>query len=54
MSWTPASDYVVYCRSGNRSGQTSTMMEELGFVTVHDVDGGIAAWVEAGVPTGGF
>lgn len=50
----PASDYVVYCRSGNRSSQTLTMMEELGFVTVHDVDGGIAAWVEAGVPTAGF
>lgn len=47
-------DYVVYCRSGNRSGQTATMMEELGFVTVHDVDGGIAAWLDAGLPTGGF
>lgn len=42
--------YLLYCRSGNRSGQTRALMEELGFTDVADVDGGILAWVEAGLP----
>ena len=43
--------YVLYCRSGNRSGQTLAMMGQLGFTSVQDVDGGILAWEEAGLPT---
>lgn len=39
--------YVVYCQSGNRSGQATAMMAELGFTDVVDVDGGIAAWAAA-------
>lgn len=42
--------YLLYCRSGNRSGQVAEMMEELGFADVADVDGGIVAWIEAGHP----
>ncbi|MEO1055786.1 MAG: rhodanese-like domain-containing protein [Actinomycetota bacterium] len=42
--------YVVYCRSGNRSGQTIALMEELGFADVTDVDGGIVAWSNAELP----
>ncbi len=42
--------YVIYCRSGNRSGQTRELMEELGFASVDDVGGGIVAWAEAGLP----
>lgn len=42
--------YLLYCRSGNRSGQTRALMEELGFTDVADVDGGILAWVDAGLP----
>ncbi|MGI9611092.1 MAG: rhodanese-like domain-containing protein [Acidimicrobiia bacterium] len=42
--------YVVYCRSGNRSGQTMDIMRELGFTEVWDVDGGIISWNEAGLP----
>jgi rhodanese-related sulfurtransferase len=41
--------YVVYCRSGNRSGQTLDMMTELGFSNVYDVEGGISAWKDAGL-----
>lgn len=43
--------YLLYCRSGNRSGQTATIMEELGFTNVADVDGGINAWTSGGHPT---
>ncbi len=46
----PNVPYVVYCRSGNRSGQTVALMEELGFTDVTDVDGGIVAWSNAGLP----
>lgn len=42
--------YVVYCRSGNRSGQALPTFDDLGFSAVHAVDGGILAWVEAGLP----
>ena len=43
--------YVIYCRSGNRSGQTRELMAELGFTDVADIDGGIVAWRAEGLPT---
>lgn len=46
----PDVPYVLYCRSGNRSGQTLAIMEQLGFTSVQDVDGGAIAWQEAGLP----
>ncbi len=46
----PTVPYVVYCRSGNRSGQTLQMMESLGFSSATDVGGGILAWEAAGLP----
>jgi rhodanese-related sulfurtransferase len=42
--------YLVYCRSGNRSGETLGVMEQLGFSSAVDVDGGIVAWSGAGLP----
>jgi rhodanese-related sulfurtransferase len=42
--------YVLYCRSGNRSDQAFAMMRDLGFTSVQDVDGGIVAWMDAGLP----
>lgn len=47
----PDVPYLVYCRSGNRSGQTVALMRELGFSNVSDVDGGILSWNQAGLPT---
>jgi len=46
----PEVPYVLYCRSGNRSGQTGSLMTALGFSAVDDVDGGIIAWQNAGLP----
>lgn len=43
-------NYVLYCRSGNRSAEAATLMEELGFSSVDEVDGGIVEWLEAGLP----
>lgn len=42
----PAGDYVVYCRSGNRSAQAVKIMEGLGFEEVRDA-GGVNAAADA-------
>jgi rhodanese-related sulfurtransferase len=42
--------YVVYCRSGNRSGQARSTFADLGFTDVTEIDGGIANWYETGLP----
>lgn len=49
----PDRPYLLYCRSGNRSGQTTAIMDQLGFTNVADIDGGIVAWGEAGLPLAG-
>lgn len=45
----PQASYLLYCRSGNRSGQTRELMADLGFADVADIDGGIVAWNDAGL-----
>lgn len=40
--------YLVYCRSGRRSGESMKLMERLGFENVYNLDGGIGAWQENG------
>jgi rhodanese-related sulfurtransferase len=42
--------YLIYCRSGHRSGLTLGIMRELGFTEIHDIEGGITAWTAAGLP----
>ncbi|MFO7961786.1 MAG: rhodanese-like domain-containing protein [Nitriliruptoraceae bacterium] len=39
--------YVLYCRTGNRSGQAAAFMRELGFTEVYDA-GGLAELADAG------
>lgn len=43
--------YLIYCRSGNRSGQALNIMAELGFSEVYNMLGGMARWEEVGLPT---
>ena len=35
---------VIYCRSGNRSGQAKMFMEQLGFKNVRNLIGGMLEW----------
>lgn len=42
--------YVLYCRSGNRSGITAGEMRSLGFTEVYEIDGGILSWLDNGLP----
>ncbi len=45
--------YVLYCRSGNRSGTTAEQMRSLGFSEVYEIDGGILSWIDDGLPLAG-
>lgn len=46
----PDGTYVVYCRSGNRSGQALEIFRDLGFNEVYEIDGGIINWYDSGYP----
>jgi len=37
-------EVIVYCRSGNRSGQASLLLETFGFTNVKNLTGGMLAW----------
>jgi rhodanese-related sulfurtransferase len=43
-------EVIVTCRSGNRSGQVTQFLSQNGFDNVHNMQGGIIAWEEAGFP----
>ena len=47
-----AADRPVYviCRSGNRSRTASETLIRLGYTEVYNVEGGIQAWLDAGLP----
>ncbi|OGR75647.1 MAG: hypothetical protein A2X32_03250 [Elusimicrobia bacterium GWC2_64_44] len=42
--------YLLYCRSGRRTGAALQVMGDLGFAGAHDIAGGITAWTSAGLP----
>jgi rhodanese-related sulfurtransferase len=46
----PAKPVLVYCHSGNRSGQAVQVMEQEGFQRIFDLGGGVLAWNAAGQP----
>lgn len=41
---------IAYCRSGNRSGQVMQFLQQQGYDNVHNMEGGIIAWEQAGLP----
>ncbi len=43
--------YLIYCRSGNRSGKALDIMAGLGFQEVYNMLGGIIEWNAEGLPT---
>lgn len=43
--------YVVICRSGGRSARASQYMVDHGFTQVTNVEGGMNAWLSAGLPS---
>ncbi len=43
--------YLIYCRSGGRSGNALDIMAELNFREVYNISGGILDWEAEGLPT---
>lgn len=41
---------ILTCRSGNRSGQVADFLRQQGYSNVHNMEGGILAWQQAGYP----
>ena len=44
-----ANIYFVYCRTGNRSGQATKIMESLDFREVYNLSAGITDWISSGL-----
>ena len=39
-------EIVLYCRSGNRSGIATQILEQMGFKNVKNLTGGVLAWLK--------
>ena len=46
----PALRVIVYCRSGHRAALAAATLKTLGYENVANLQGGFAAWQEAGLP----
>ena len=42
--------YLIYCRSGARSGRALRIMKKNGFNQVYNLDGGLLSWQSNGLP----
>lgn len=43
--------FIVYCDTGRRSAEVTQHLHDLGFKHVYDLQGGLQAWQQAGLPT---
>ncbi len=43
-------EVMIICRSGNRSGQARDLLRAKGLMNTTSVDGGMNAWISAGLP----
>ena len=43
--------YLIYCRTGSRSGKVFKFMKDLKFQNVYHIEGGITRWQAEGLPT---
>ncbi len=41
---------IVNCQSGGRSASACAVLKKAGFASVHNLEGGIGAWEQAGMP----
>ncbi|PSL46478.1 rhodanese-related sulfurtransferase [Chitinophaga niastensis] len=42
-------ELIVYCRSGNRSGQACMLLDTMGFTNTKNLVGGMNKWLELGL-----
>lgn len=43
-------EYLVYCRTGNRSSGSVQVLKDAGFSKVYHMDEGISVWISEGYP----
>jgi len=41
---------IVYCRSGQRSAKAGAVLQRQGFKSIHKLNGGMLAWIDANMP----
>ncbi|MEM7187510.1 MAG: rhodanese-like domain-containing protein [Bacteroidota bacterium] len=41
----------VYCKKGGRSAEAASILKEMGFTKVYDLQGGITSWQQEGLET---
>ena len=46
----PARRIIVYCASGARGALAALTLQEMGYENVANLDGGLKAWIAAGLP----
>ena len=46
----PDQRILVYCLLGSRSLLSAQTLQEMGYANVHNIQGGLKAWMEAGLP----
>jgi rhodanese-related sulfurtransferase len=51
LPFTKDEPVVLYCGSGNSCSRVAQTLREKGYANVRALDGGYAAWKEAGLPT---
>lgn len=47
----PSRRTILYCANGDRSALAADTLQQLGYTNVAHLEGGLAAWQEAGQPT---
>jgi rhodanese-related sulfurtransferase len=47
----PSRRLIVYCASGARAALATLALKEMGYENVANMDGGLKAWIAAGLPT---
>ena len=51
LEFDPARRTILYCASGGRSALAARTLRDLGYADVAHLDGGLKAWIAAGLPT---
>lgn len=46
-----AKPVYVYCKKGGRSAKAASILKEMGFTKVYDLQGGLTSWQEEGLET---
>jgi rhodanese-related sulfurtransferase len=47
----PSRRLIVYCASGARAALATLALKQMGYENVANMDGGLKAWIAAGLPT---